>query len=60
MLEYVNSWLYFGQDENKFINPLLQVPVPDPIRRAKNQRIRSDPDPHPCIQGMRYSIFIII
>ena len=25
MLEFVNSWLYFLQDENNFINPLLQV-----------------------------------
>ena len=25
MLEFVDSGLYFVQDENKFINPLLQV-----------------------------------
>jgi len=25
MLEFVNSGLYFVQDENNFINPLLQV-----------------------------------
>ena len=42
MLEFVDSGLYFVQDENNFINPLLQIgsgsneKVPDP-----------DPDPHP-------------
>ena len=25
MLEFVYSWLYYVQDENDFINPLLQV-----------------------------------
>ena len=25
MLEFVDSWLYFVQDENDFINPLLRV-----------------------------------
>ena len=36
MLEFVDSGLYFVQDENNFINPLLQVgsgsdeKVPDP------------------------------
>ena len=25
MLEFVDSGLYYVQDENKFINPLLQV-----------------------------------
>ena len=25
MLEFVDSGLYFAQDENNFINPLLQV-----------------------------------
>ena len=53
MLEFVNSGLYFVQDENKFINPLLQVgsgsgfgekvPDPDPAGRKS-----TDPDPHPC------------
>ena len=33
MLEFVQSWLYFVQNENNFINPLSQE---DP-----------DPDPHP-------------
>jgi len=48
MLEFVDSGLYFVQDENNFINPLLQVgsgsveKVPDP----KGQK-SPDPDPHP-------------
>ena len=52
MLEFVDSGLYFVQDENDFINPLLEVgsgsDKKDRIRRAKNQRIRTDPDPYPC------------
>ena len=43
-LEFVDSGLYFVEDENNFINPLLQE-VWIRIRRAKNQRIRPDPDP---------------
>jgi len=51
MLEFVDSDLYFVQDKNNFINPLLQVGSVEKstrirIRRAKNQRIRPDPDPH--------------
>ena len=59
MLEFVDSGLYFVQDENNFINPLLQVEsgsgfgsdkkIRIRIRRAKNQRIRPDPDTHPCL-----------
>ena len=47
MVEFVDSGLYFVQDENNFINPLLQVGSGSGssekkyrIRRAKNQRIR--------------------
>ena len=49
MPDFVDSGLYFVQDENNFINPLLQVgPGSESfekkyrirIRRAKNQRIR--------------------
>ena len=47
MLEFVDSDLYFVQDENNFINPMLQVGSGSAkkkyrirIRRAKNQRIR--------------------
>ena len=52
MIEFVDSGLYFVQDENTFINPLLEDPVQlkkDRIRRAKIQRIWPDPDPHPCL-----------
>ena len=57
MLEFVDYDLYFVQDKNNFINPLLQVGSGSGsvekkyrirIRRAKNPRIRPDPDPHPC------------
>ena len=58
MLEFVDSDLYFVQDKNDFINPLLQVGSGSGsvekkyrIRRAKNHRIRPDPDPHPCLSG---------
>ena len=52
MLEFVDSDLYFVQDKDNFINPLLQVgsgSVEKKYRiwRAKNHRIRPDPDPHP-------------
>ena len=54
MLLFVDSDLYFVQDENNFINPLLKVGSGSGsvekkyrIRMAKNQRIRPDPDPHP-------------
>ena len=38
MLEFVDSGLYFVQDENNFINPLLKV------KRLKKV---PDPDSHP-------------
>ena len=41
MLEFVDSGLYFVQDENNFKNPLLQIGSGGP----KNQQIRPDPDP---------------
>ena len=57
MLEFVDSGLFFVQGENNFINPLLQVGSGSGsvakkyrIRRAKNQRIQPDPDPHPCLK----------
>ena len=54
MLEFVDYGLYFVQDENNFTNPLLQIRISWKkyrirIRRAKNQRIRPDSDPHPCM-----------
>ena len=57
MLEFADSDLYFVQDKNNCINPLLQVgsgPVEKKyrIRRAKNHRIRPDPDPHPCLEQL--------
>ena len=54
MLEFVNSGLYFVQHKKNFINPLFQIGSGSDeekyrirIRRAKNQWIRPDPDPHP-------------
>ena len=54
MLEFVDSDLYFVQDKNDFINPLLQVgcgsgsgsvkKVPDPAGQKS-----PDPDPHPWV-----------
>ena len=58
MLEFVDSGLYFVQDENNFINPLLQVgygsgsgsyllkKVPDPAGKKSTDPTGS-PDPHP-------------
>ena len=50
MLDFVDSGLYFLQDENNFINPLVQIGsgsgsdeiVPDPAGKKS-----TDPDPHP-------------
>ena len=67
MLEFVDSDLYFVQDKNYFINPLLQVGSGSGsaekkyrirIRRAKNQLIRPDPDPQPRLQHcvQRYAV----
>ena len=42
MLEFVDSDLYFVQDENNFINPLLQVGSGSVKKKVP------DPDPHPC------------
>ena len=36
MLEFLDSGLYFVQDERSY------------IKRVKNQRILPDPDHHPC------------
>ena len=44
MLEIVNSGLYFVEDENNFINPLLQVES----RSGSNEKV-PDPNPHPCV-----------
>ena len=52
MLEFVYSGLYFVQDENIFINPLLQVgsgsgyseKIPDPEGQKSTD---PHPDPHP-------------
>jgi len=46
MLESVDSGLYFVQDENNFYKAVVTGRIR--IRMAKNQRIRPDPDPHPC------------
>ena len=65
MLEFVDSDLYFVQDKDNFINPLLQTGrirmrirgkkyrIRIRIRLAKNHRIRPDPDPHPCLKGIK-------
>ena len=47
MLEFVDSDLYFVQDKNNFINPLLEVvkKVPDPAGQKS-----PDPDPHPWLK----------
>ena len=42
MLEFVDSGLYFVQDENNFINPLLQVGSGS----GSDEKL-PDPDPHP-------------
>ena len=58
MLEFVDSGLYFVQDENNFMNPLLQVgfgSVSGSNEKStgsgsggpKINVIRPDPDPHP-------------
>ena len=41
MLEFVDSDIYFVQDKNYFINPLLQV-------GSGSGQKSPDPDPHPC------------
>ena len=54
MLEFVDSDLYFVQDKNNFINPLLQVgsgsgsveKLPDPDSDRAGQK-SPDPEPHP-------------
>ena len=42
MLEFVDSDLYFVQDKNNFINPLLQVES-----GSGSVEKSTDPDPHP-------------
>ena len=59
---YVDSGLYFVQDENDFINPLLQVGSGSVEKSTgsggpKNQRIRPDPDPHPCFYLVFETVF---
>ena len=50
MLEFVDSGLYFVQDEDNYIDPLLQVrsgsneKVPDPDPAGQKS---TDPDHHP-------------
>ena len=43
MLEFVDSGLYFVQDENNFIHPLLQV--------VSDEKV-SDPDPPVEVRGL--------
>ena len=43
VLEFVDSDLYFVQDKNNFINPLLQVGSGS----GSASGIVPDPDPHP-------------
>ena len=45
MLEFVDSGLYFVQDKNDFINPLLQVGSGS---RSVEKITGSGSDPHPC------------
>ena len=53
MLEFVDSDLYFVQDKNNFINPLLQVGSVEKCtgsgwpKITGSDRIRPDPDPYP-------------
>ena len=48
MLEFVDSDLYFVQDKNNFMNPLLQVGSGSVEKRTdpEGQKL-PDPDPHP-------------
>ena len=51
MLEFVYSDLYFVQDKNNFINPLLQVGSrTDPLKKVPDPDPagQKSPDPHPC------------
>ena len=48
MLEFVDSDLYFVQDKNYFINPLLQVGFGSNEKSTgSGGRKSTDPDPHP-------------
>ena len=68
MLEFVDSDLYFVQDKNSFMNPLLQVgPGSGSVEKSTgsggpkitgSDRIRirpgpdPNPDPHPCLKDV--------
>ena len=50
MLEFVDSGLYFVQDENNFIFPLLQVGTGSDEKTSvldSAGQQSTDPDPHP-------------
>ena len=46
MLEFVDSGLIFVQDENNFINLLLQIGFKEKST-GSNEKV-TDPDSHPC------------
>ena len=53
MLEFVDSDLYFVQDQNNFISPLLQVGSGSVEKSTGSgsggpKITGPDPDPHPC------------
>ena len=50
MLEFVDSGLYFVQDQNNFIYPLLQVGSGSDEKSlgSGSGQKSTDPDPHPC------------
>ena len=47
MLEFVDSGLYFVQDKNNFINPLLQVGS-----GSRSDPLKKVPDPDPAGQKL--------
>ena len=49
MLEFVDSGLYFVQDENSSINPLLQAGMRIRIRIRSDPVIFGPPDPDPVL-----------
>ena len=44
MFEFVDSYLYFVQDKNNYINPLLQMD-PDPLKKIPDPEGQKSPDP---------------
>ena len=63
MTEFVDSDLYFVQDKNNFINPLLQ-PDPDPLKKVPDPdsagQKSTDPDPLPCKKKQKIPLFYLL